>query len=76
MTDGSMMFKLRQRATWSAGKWDRVAELIVPVGQAVLAAADLEPGMVVLDVGTGSGSTISIPAGADGCQGHRERPDA
>ena len=68
MTDGAMMFKQRQRATWSAGKWDRVAELIVPVGQAVLAAADLEPGMVVLDVGTGSGSTISIPAAQMGAK--------
>jgi len=68
MTDAAAMFKQRQRATWSAGHWDRVAELIVPVGRTVIAAADLEPGMVVLDVGTGSGSNISIPAaqlGAD-----------
>jgi hypothetical protein len=27
MTDAASMFKQRQRATWSAGHWDRVAEL-------------------------------------------------
>ena len=61
MTDAASMFKQRQRATWSAGNWDRVAELIVPVGRTVIAAG-LEPGMAVLDVGTGSGGNISIPA--------------
>jgi len=44
MTDGATMFKQRQRATWSAGNWDRVGQLIVPVGREVLAAADLEAG--------------------------------
>ncbi len=62
MTDGATMFKQRQRATWRAGHWDRVAELVIPVGQVVIGAAALEPGMTVLDVGTGSGSNISIPA--------------
>src|SRR5687768_3328047 len=66
MSDVATMFKQRQRATWSAGRWDKVAELIVPVGQVVLDAADLEPGMDVLDVGTGSGSNISIPAALRG----------
>lgn len=68
MTDGATMFKQRQRATWSAGNWDRVAELIVPVGREVLAVADLQPGMAVLDVGTGSGSNIAIPAAQLGAQ--------
>lgn len=68
MTDAASMFKQRQRATWSAGNWDRVADLIVPVGGTVIAAAGLEPGMAVLDVGTGSGGNISIPAALLGAE--------
>lgn len=68
MTDVATTFKQRQRATWSAGDWDSTAELIVPVGRVVLAAAGVEPGMQVLDVGTGSGSNISVPAAAMGAR--------
>ena len=68
MTDVATMFKQRQRATWSAGNWDRAADLIVPVGKVVLASADVQPGMEVLDVGTGSGSNISIPAAQMGAK--------
>jgi SAM-dependent methyltransferase len=56
----------RARATWAAGDWDRFARLIAPVGERVIERAELEPGMDVLDVGTGSGGNIAIPAALRG----------
>jgi len=56
----------RARATWAAGDWDRVSRLITPVGQVVLDALDLAAGMDVLDVGTGSGGNVAIPAALRG----------
>ena len=64
--EGATIFKERQRIAWKAGNWDEVANLITPVGEVVLGFADLEPGMDVLDVGTGSGSNIAIPAALRG----------
>ena len=55
-------FRARTRATWAAGDWDAMADLIVPVGPVALTAADVAEGMDVLDVGTGSGGNIAIPA--------------
>src|SRR4051795_11757629 len=52
----------RARATWAAGDWDRFARLIAPVGERVLERAELEPGLELLDVGTGSGGNIAIRA--------------
>jgi SAM-dependent methyltransferase len=40
--------------------------MIVPVGQLVLGRAGIEPGIRVLDVGTGSGGNIAIPAAERG----------
>jgi len=56
----------RNRAVWSAGDWDRAAELIKMVGPRLLDQVGIEPGMRVLDVGTGSGGNIAIPAGERG----------
>ena len=58
----------RARATWAAGNWDRFARLIAPVGERVLERAELEPGMDLLDVGTGSGGNIVIPAALGGAK--------
>jgi SAM-dependent methyltransferase len=55
-------FRQRARATWAAGDWDSFSRLIAPVGALVLERIDLEPGMELLDVGTGSGGTVAIPA--------------
>lgn len=66
LSDGPTIFKQRQRAAWSAGNWDEMSNLITPVGEVVLGVADLEPGMDVLDVGTGSGNNIAIPAALRG----------
>jgi ubiquinone/menaquinone biosynthesis C-methylase UbiE len=59
-------FRARAHATWAAGDWDRFSELIAPVGAVVLDRARIEPGMKVLDVGTGSGGNIAIPAALQG----------
>jgi len=61
-------FRARSRAQWAAGEWDVMAELIAPVGSVVLAAADVAEGMDLLDVGTGSGGNIAIPAALMGAR--------
>jgi ubiquinone/menaquinone biosynthesis C-methylase UbiE len=65
MTDEAEEFKSRQRAVWSAGDYDRIATMIWPVGQAVVDAAVVEPGMDVLDVAAGTGS-VAIRAAEKG----------
>jgi SAM-dependent methyltransferase len=59
-------FRARTRETWAAGDWDDFAKLVAPVGQLVLERAEIEPGLSVLDVGTGSGGNIAIPAAQRG----------
>jgi SAM-dependent methyltransferase len=61
-------FRARTRATWAAGNWDDFSSMIAPVGQLVLERAGVEPAMRVLDVGTGSGGNIAIPAAKRGAQ--------
>ncbi len=61
-------FRARTRETWAAGEWDDFAKLIAPVGQLVLERAEIEPGLSVLDVGTGSGGNIAIPAARSGAK--------
>lgn len=58
--------KARQRATWSAGNWDEFSKTINGVGEKLLDAAGLDQGMDVLDVGTGTGGTLAIPAARRG----------
>jgi SAM-dependent methyltransferase len=47
---------------WAAGDWDSFSRLIEPVGELVLERVGVESGMDLLDVGTGSGGNIAIPA--------------
>lgn len=58
----------RNRAVWSAGDWDRMAELVESVGPTLLDEVGIEPGMRVLDVGTGNGRNIAIPAAKRGAE--------
>lgn len=60
--------KQRQRASWAAGEWDAVAELISGVGPKLLDRVGVEPGMDLLDVGTGSGGNVAIPAAQRGAR--------
>lgn len=58
----------RARATWAAGDWDGFSRLVAPVGALVLDRVGVEPGQALLDVGTGSGGTIAIPAAQRGAR--------
>lgn len=54
------------RAIWSAGKWDRVADYVAATGPKLLDSVGIEEGMRVLDIGTGSGGSVAIPAAKRG----------
>src|SRR5687768_6344441 len=54
------------RAIWSAGKWDRVADYVAGTGPRLLDSVGIEEGMRVLDIGTGSGGSVAIPAALRG----------
>src|SRR5687767_8152002 len=58
----------RARATWAAGDWDGFAHLLAPCGALVLDRVGVEPGHDVLDVGTGNGANVAIPAAARGAR--------
>jgi len=66
MSDAVADFKQRARTTWAGGDWDSVSQFIADVGPVLLDRVGIEPGMDVLDVGTGSGGTVSIPAAQRG----------
>ncbi|HYI35487.1 MAG TPA: class I SAM-dependent methyltransferase [Thermoleophilaceae bacterium] len=66
MSDAVADFKQGARTTWAGGDWDTVSNTIAAVGPALLDRVGIEPGMQVLDVGTGSGGTVSIPAAQRG----------
>jgi SAM-dependent methyltransferase len=59
--------KARQRATWSAGNWDVIAQNLASMGETVVEAATIEPGMTVLDVATGAGNA-ALPAARAGAR--------
>ena len=56
------------RAAWAAGHWDEMADMIDQVGPKLIERVGVEPGMDVLDVGTGSGGNIAIPAALRGAR--------
>jgi RNA polymerase sigma-70 factor, ECF subfamily len=58
----------RARATWAAGDWDGMSRIVAPVGAVVLDRVGVEPGHDLLDVGTGSGGTLAIPAALRGAR--------
>lgn len=68
MTDIAMEQRARSRATWGAGNWDEVSKILPPVGEVVLEIAGVGPDMDVVDVGTGSGGTVAIPAALRGAR--------
>jgi len=53
------------RALWAAGNYDAIGELFWSVGEIVAGAVPIEPGMRVLDVGTGTGSAAIHAAQRD-----------
>jgi len=56
------------RAVWSAGKWDRVADYVAATGPKLLDSVGIQEGMRVLDIGTGSGGSVAIPAARRGAE--------
>jgi SAM-dependent methyltransferase len=68
MPDPVSEFKQRNRAVWASGDWDTFSSTIASVGPGLLDRVGIEPGMDVLDVGTGSGGTVSIPAALRGAR--------
>ena len=54
--------KARQRQTWAAGDFHRIAALIMPVSERLCETVDLRAGERVLDVATGSGNTALAAA--------------
>ena len=58
----------RARATWAAGNWDGFSRLVTPVGTAVLDRIGVESGQDLLDVGTGTGGNVAIPAALRGAR--------
>ncbi len=67
MSDELAGLKAIQRAIWSAGDYDAIAELFWDVGAVVAEAAAIGPDMKVLDVATGTGNA-AIRAAAAGAQ--------
>jgi ubiquinone/menaquinone biosynthesis C-methylase UbiE len=68
MADPLAELKQRNRAVWAAGEWDEVAPLGHEVGPRLLDRVGIEEGMEVLDVGTGSGGSVAIPAASRGAR--------
>jgi SAM-dependent methyltransferase len=61
-------FRKRARATWASGDWDTCSRLIEPVGAVVLDRIGVRAGLDLLDVGTGTGGNIAIPAARRGAK--------
>jgi ubiquinone/menaquinone biosynthesis C-methylase UbiE len=68
MPDEVAELKQRNRAVWEAGEWDEVADLVSGAGVRLLDRVGVDEGMDVLDVGTGTGGNLSIPAALRGAR--------
>src|SRR4051812_12139715 len=68
MSDLVELTKQAQRQTWAAGDWDTMSELIASAGPELLDKLGDIAGLRMLDVGTGSGGSIAIPAALRGAE--------
>ena len=68
MTDAVSEVTTRAKAVWASGDWDAVSTLIAVVGPKLLARIRDLQDRDLLDVGTGSGGTIAIPAAQRGAR--------
>jgi ubiquinone/menaquinone biosynthesis C-methylase UbiE len=60
-------FKARQRKMWDAGDYATLSEHIADIGERVVARAEIDPGLSVLDVACGTGNA-AIKAARAGAQ--------
>ncbi len=68
MADPVQELRQRNRAVWASGEWDEFSTLVADVGPRLLDRVGVDEGMDVLDVGTGSGGTVAIPAALRGAR--------
>ncbi len=66
MSDSMTLLRERNLAVWSSGDWDEVASNVAPVGPRLLDRLPVTAGTRLLDVGTGSGGSVAIPAAERG----------
>jgi len=66
MSEALTSMRERNRAVWSSGDWDVMAEYIAAAGPRLLDRLPVGPGTRLLDVGTGSGGSVAIPAAKRG----------
>jgi len=62
VTDEVSTLKDKHHATWAAGDYDLIARLIEDVAAACVERAEVEPGLEVLDVATGTGNAALLAA--------------
>ncbi len=61
--------RARNRIVWEAGDWDQIAPHIAQAGMRLVAGLTvIEPGVRLLDVGTGSGGAVAVPAAVRGAE--------
>jgi SAM-dependent methyltransferase len=68
MSDPLTELRHRNRAVWASGVWDKVAPIGHEVGARLIDGIGIEPGMRLLDVGTGTGGSVAIPAASLGAR--------
>lgn len=57
---------MSQRELWSVGDLEAIVRMIAPAGPRLVERAGVAAGMRVLDVGTGAGTAVAIPAAVSG----------
>ncbi len=68
MSDLFTSLREHSRGVWSSGDWDVMATHIAPVGPRLLDRLPVGRGTRLLDVGTGSGGSVAIPAAQRGAE--------
>jgi ubiquinone/menaquinone biosynthesis C-methylase UbiE len=58
----------RNRAVWEAGDWDKLSDAVAAAGHRLLDSLTLGEGTRLLDIGTGSGGAVAIPAAWRGAE--------
>ncbi len=68
MPDVAAELRQANKTVWGSGEWDEVSRLIAEVGPKLLDRIGVEDGMDLLDVATGTGGTVAIPAARRGAR--------